>query len=753
MLKTLFSAETKPGAYFRRIDWTAFWGATTIAFLVYFFTLGPSVGLEDSGELATAGDHLGVPHPPGYPFWTLCSWIFCRLLSWVTYMGHPTPAYAISLLSAVFGAFAAGCTAMLICRSAADMLDGGERMDGETKPTDIFALAGGIGGSLAFAFSPVEWSQSTIVEIYSLNALFLMFVFLLTYRWMRKPSDKVLWGLAFAFGLGLTNYQVLLLAAVPLAIMILLRNIKLFRDFMLVLIPVGLTSIVLSIGSKLRASSAMQNDVINKFLPVGAKFDPTGRFVESATTATCPSETVLWIGVGLLVAAPVAAAVACLRHNREQARKIALGLGLGGAGMFALAGTIFTDVATWTAKAGTVDYAPLMEPTRYALIGALLAASVALALGAVFAPEEATVRDKSVWQWLAASAAPALLAVLIAGSIKAADSAGYTGFAFDWVKPSLLTAAGVIALFALTITTKRGLAFAIPVAAVQIVAFTLLSKGAMNGLTSPHSWWFFWPIVWNFVVLALAAVTLPNGRTVALSALFAELGVSFYLYMPIVSDLRNPPMNWGYPRTWDGFKHAITRGQYEAIKATPLFCSNVKTLFINRQFLEQLTYYFSDLRMQFTLVAATLALVPFTFWKVIVRKKFSEGGMASRPFVFNALYPAAALYVLVAGVVIESELRHGEPLGRIDKYLIAALGVLVVVGLAIIGVKQLLVVLDEILGKKAKPPAVAADAASASIPATDAAASGIDPAKPDAQEPDGKLDVKFEFSTDNVCQQ
>ena len=78
MFSKLFSIETKPGAFFRRIDWVAFWGATIIAFLVYFFTLGPSVGLEDSGELATAADHLGVPHPPGYPFWSLCSWIFCR---------------------------------------------------------------------------------------------------------------------------------------------------------------------------------------------------------------------------------------------------------------------------------------------------------------------------------------------------------------------------------------------------------------------------------------------------------------------------------------------------------------------------------------------------------------------------------------------------------------------------------------------------------------------------------------------------
>ena len=82
MLNKLFSTDVKPGAFFRRIDWTCFWAATLIAGIVSTLTLGPSVGLEDSGELATAADHLGVPHPPGYPFWSLCSWFFA-LRIWV----------------------------------------------------------------------------------------------------------------------------------------------------------------------------------------------------------------------------------------------------------------------------------------------------------------------------------------------------------------------------------------------------------------------------------------------------------------------------------------------------------------------------------------------------------------------------------------------------------------------------------------------------------------------------------------------
>ena len=246
--------------FFDKIDWAAFWTATLVTFAVYFFTLGPSVGLEDSGELATAGAHLGVPHPPGYPFWTFCSWLFCKAFSWVTYMGHPTPAWCISLFSATAGAFAAGFTAMLICRSGRDFLGGGtDGGYGTPEPlpregvNEWLCFGGGVAGALTFALSPVEWSQSTIVEIYSLNAFFLMWVFLLSYRWMRKPSDFILWFTAFVFGLGLTNYQVLLFAIVPLALVIAMKNIGMFRDVFIYLMPVALTYQIMQIGCLQRA--------------------------------------------------------------------------------------------------------------------------------------------------------------------------------------------------------------------------------------------------------------------------------------------------------------------------------------------------------------------------------------------------------------------------------------------------------------------------------------------------------------------
>jgi hypothetical protein len=47
-----------------------------------------------------------------------------------------------------------------------------------------------------------------------------------------------------------------------------------------------------------------------------------------------------------------------------------------------------------------------------------------------------------------------------------------------------------------------------------------------------------------------------------LCGLFFLLGLGCYFYLPIAS-MTNPPMNWAYPRTAEGFIHLITRGQYE----------------------------------------------------------------------------------------------------------------------------------------------------------------------------------------------
>ena len=660
-------------SFFRRVDWASFWTGTLMAFLVYFFTLGPSVGLEDSGELATAANALGVPHPPGYPIWTMICWGFCRLFDWVTFRGQPTPAYAVSLASAVAGALAAGITAMLITRSGSDMLSDlrGENGRDEERSSafdTLFSWAGGVGGALAFAFSPVMWSQSTIVEVYSLGALFLMWVFLLTYQWMKAPRDKTLWLLAFVFGLGLTNYQVLLLAAVPLAFIIFMRNASLFRDFVLVAIPILLTAWMLQLGALPTAFPGATSStpcILRPLIEPGARFAyPHAGLLVSGVACLC-LVVPLTLLAKFVVSRPDSRLNTFAKRPLDWQMLLLAAPLIVGAVLVALAARFSTTTQIVDAH---LDWAPLIAPATYCWIGLLVLVAIGLsAIGGLLSNQGRRFSD--LVPIVVALGVVALVLLVVIGMLPTQSiPTGFRGPIQDWLSVGVVVVALLVYLTVTSALTRGATFFAVAVAFVQLTVYLLLRKGALLGLSHPSTWWFWWPVLWNFLLLGLALICLPNGRTVAATIFFCELGVSFYAYMPIVSDLRNPPMNWGYPRTWEGFKHAITRGQYEQISAQSIF---------TERFLQQLGDYFTDVRVQFTLLVAPLAILPFSAWNFIWRNRR-----------IRMLLPAVALFLFCALVVFIAELFQTEPLWRIDKYLMGGMVLLSAVGFVTIGLSQ-----------------------------------------------------------------
>jgi hypothetical protein len=80
------------------------------------------------------------------------------------------------------------------------------------------------------------------------------------------------------------------------------------------------------------------------------------------------------------------------------------------------------------------------------------------------------------------------------------------------------------------------------------------------------------------------------------------LGLALYFYLPIAS-MTNPPINWGYPRTVEGFFHVLSRGQYERMNPT---CNAV-------QFLDQIRMYFVMAGKEFGWPYLLLSVVPFCF--------------------------------------------------------------------------------------------------------------------------------------------
>lgn len=218
--------------FFRRSDWIACWATFVVSLIVYIITLQPTVGLEDSGELCVASDYLGVPHPPGYPSWSLLTWLFQWIFHNVTYNGHPNPAWAVNLFSAVAGAAACGVIALLISRSGMDLLRSLSKEStllGE-KTESLFCASAGISGGLLLAFAQGMWSQSVIAEVYSLNIFFQSLVLIFLYRWMSEP-DKPKWLIicAFVFGLGITNHQTLMFMGLAIAIAVVLNDMEMFQ--------------------------------------------------------------------------------------------------------------------------------------------------------------------------------------------------------------------------------------------------------------------------------------------------------------------------------------------------------------------------------------------------------------------------------------------------------------------------------------------------------------------------------------------
>src|SRR5437773_4270675 len=103
---------------FRRVDWLAFGLTALLVFIGYYLTIAPDLTLQDSGELAVGSYYAGVPHPPGYPVWTLYTWLFTVLIPFSNI------AYRVAISSAVAGAIASGLLALMVSRGSSMMLEG-----------------------------------------------------------------------------------------------------------------------------------------------------------------------------------------------------------------------------------------------------------------------------------------------------------------------------------------------------------------------------------------------------------------------------------------------------------------------------------------------------------------------------------------------------------------------------------------------------------------------------------------------------
>ena len=157
-------------------------GVSLVVFLftaaVYFTTLTPTVPFWDSGEFIAVSYILGIPHPPGTPFYVMLGRI-------ATMIPIASIAQRVNGLSALASALAVLIT-YLVCLRLIRLAQGPER-----RPTDEWiAVVGAATGALLLAFSDNFWENSIEAEVYSMMSLAQILVFWLWLRWWEAHEKR-----------------------------------------------------------------------------------------------------------------------------------------------------------------------------------------------------------------------------------------------------------------------------------------------------------------------------------------------------------------------------------------------------------------------------------------------------------------------------------------------------------------------------------------------------------------------------------
>jgi hypothetical protein len=221
------------------------------AFALYAYTAAPTVAtvFDDSLEFQVVLPTLGIAHPSGYPLYTLLGWLFTHLLP------MRDPAGRANLLSALAAGVTVGVFYLLALRLA------------KSRPAAAVA-------TVAFAISPVWWSQATLAEVYALHGLFVALFLLFLLKWEEAViahraspnhptrADRWLVAAALTAGLGMAHHRMLALLLPAALVFIFWTDPTLLRAPRRWLMPVlcGLAPLLLYLYLPLRGQAVSSLD-------------------------------------------------------------------------------------------------------------------------------------------------------------------------------------------------------------------------------------------------------------------------------------------------------------------------------------------------------------------------------------------------------------------------------------------------------------------------------------------------------------
>ena len=179
--------------------------AFVASLFVYLRTIAPTTSFWDCGEFITCSYILGIPHPPGAPFYLLIGRIFTML---------PLAAdigLRVNIVSALSSALTVMFLYLIIVRLIKQWR--GQPKDGFDM---LILVASGLIGALGFALTDTFWFNAVEAEVYAISMFFTSSIVWLILVWLEKAdepgSERYLLIIAYLIGLAIAVHLLMVLA-------------------------------------------------------------------------------------------------------------------------------------------------------------------------------------------------------------------------------------------------------------------------------------------------------------------------------------------------------------------------------------------------------------------------------------------------------------------------------------------------------------------------------------------------------------
>ncbi|HEY3216989.1 MAG TPA: DUF2723 domain-containing protein [Candidatus Eisenbacteria bacterium] len=290
-----------------------------VAAAVYLITLTPTVPFWDSGEFIAVSYILGIPHPPGTPFYVLIGRI-ATMIPWATV------AQRVNALSALASALAVLITFLTTLRLIR-LAQGPNR----STQDEWLARIGALTGAWMLAFSDSFWENSIEAEVYSLMSLAQILVLWLGLRWWeaheKRPTAGPLLLCVYVMWLSVGLHLGVGIMGLPLMVLVSLVD----RRAAVVFAMPFLSVLLVTMGLERMAGGMLLLSTLT-FLVFAAQKKLNGWVAWSAAVAAVISMTVAFgdkdftPGTALLAAASLLVPLALLAWRAREGRIIALAL-------------------------------------------------------------------------------------------------------------------------------------------------------------------------------------------------------------------------------------------------------------------------------------------------------------------------------------------------------------------------------------------------------------------------------------------